>query len=379
MASWEDGPYNTARRNNYRKKKRNSQFPPLPPLSEPASYAASTDHDVSTTGRSAGETKFSVEEHDLDLGEEDEDIMSPSVNPSTLCPFCDRPLPEAPTTELLELIRVARGQSYPDVRPTNPLGRRAPMLLFSAVCHRHDFETRLLPRGKKEGWPEKIDWGRMKSRIIKMHAPLLELLADPGTPLDEIVEGETDSNGDAEGSSAEDRDEDEGLGNSKGPRDRCVFWRDVKKQIMQQGSRAVTGAMGQLSLFSNIQPGYYGERGATIIYQMLVNLFPPTSMNPELTRPLTPADFVRLVLTPEVALNLIMEDMGCGRRTALKTLRDSSVYGVAMFPEIDGDDDDDVGQAIVKERARKRRQELADEDQGSIDKDEPVKSKQRVQ
>ncbi|KII85748.1 hypothetical protein PLICRDRAFT_79772, partial [Plicaturopsis crispa FD-325 SS-3] len=107
----------------------------------------------------------------------------------------------------------------------------------------------------------------------------------------------------------------------------------IKKEIDARGTRAVTGALGQFSSFQSIQPGYYGERGATIIHQTLFNLFPPESMDPELTHPIAPADFIRLVLAPEVALNLVKEDLGCGKRSALKTLRESSVYGVAMFPE----------------------------------------------
>ncbi len=105
-------------------------------------------------------------------------------------------------------------------------------------------------------------------------------------------------------------------------------------------------------------------------------MFPLAEMNPALVAPLTTNEFVQRILVPEVALHLIMEDKrltgGDGMKSALAILRDSSAYGVAMFPEDGGEwdmgrkkqqeDKIGVGDMIVMERARKRRIELADED-----------------
>ena len=113
-----------------------------------------------------------------------------------------------------------------------------------------------------------------------------------------------------------------------------------------------------------------------IIHQTLYNMFPLAEMNPALVAPLTTNEFVQRILVPEVALHLIMEDKrltwGDGMKTALAILRDSSAYGVAMFPEDGGEwdtgrkkqqeDKIGVGDMIVMERARKRRIELAEED-----------------
>lgn len=79
------------------------------------------------------------------------------------------------------------------------------------------------------------------------------------------------------------------------------------------------------------------------------------------------------VLVPEVAMRLIQEDMNLhgasGSSKALQVLRDSSKYGVVMFPDDnadkgDIDDLDQLGAAdlIVMERARKRRKELEEEE-----------------
>jgi hypothetical protein len=98
-------------------------------------------------------------------------------------------------------------------------------------------------------------------------------------------------------------------------------------------------------------------------------------MDPNVIAPLTANEFVQRILVPEVALHLIMEDKGFGDEDmteALTILRDSSAYGVAMFPEDGGEWDGNkkqeeigkigVGDRIVMERARKRRKELEEEE-----------------
>jgi hypothetical protein len=98
-------------------------------------------------------------------------------------------------------------------------------------------------------------------------------------------------------------------------------------------------------------------------------------MDPNVIAPLTANEFVQRILVPEVALHLIMEDKGFGDEDmteALTILRDSSAYGVAMFPEDGGEWDGNkkqeengkigVGDRIVMERAKKRRKELEEEE-----------------
>lgn len=116
----------------------------------------------------------------------------------------------------------------------------------------------------------------------------------------------------------------------------------------------------------------YGELGLLIIHQTLYNLFPFSSFEPSSIAPLTPAEFIQLVLIPEAAVRLIMQDLCLDRDDAIVTLRESSQYGVAMFPDTssgkgaalgDGDDDDEgVADRIVMERAKARRMELEEEE-----------------
>lgn len=120
----------------------------------------------------------------------------------------------------------------------------------------------------------------------------------------------------------------------------------------------------------------YGEQGSVIIHQTLFDMFPPASFDPTRILPLTSNEFILRILVPEVALRLIMEDRDLegddGIHEALIVLRESSTYGVAMFPEDGGEGNtgkkkrDDamwVGDKIVMERARKRRKELEEEEE----------------
>ncbi|KAG1803898.1 restriction of telomere capping protein 4, partial [Suillus plorans] len=93
------------------------------------------------------------------------------------------------------------------------------------------------------------------------------------------------------------------------------------------------GVKGQFSTFEKTQPGYYGELGLLIIHQTLYNLFPFSSFDTSLIAPLSRAEFVQFVLIPEVAVRLIMQDLHLDRDEAIMTLRESSQYGVSMFPD----------------------------------------------
>lgn len=120
-----------------------------------------------------------------------------------------------------------------------------------------------------------------------------------------------------------------------------------------------------------------------IIHQTLYSLFPPSSFDPTLIAPLTPTEFIQRILVPEAAVGLIIEDREMDptnekhKMKAVKILRESAAYGVAMFPDADTNcgpngkgkgmkDEDDwdmgVGDEIVRERARARRKELEEEE-----------------
>ncbi|KAG6840723.1 hypothetical protein C0991_004809 [Blastosporella zonata] len=112
--------------------------------------------------------------------------------------------------------------------------------------------------------------------------------------------------------------------------------------------------------------------GSVVIYQTLYDLFPPTSIDPDCVSPLTASEFLQRILVPEVGARLLIQDMYMDETEmddAVKILRESANYGVAMFPADDGEegegrDDGELGAAdmILMKRAMKRRKEL-DEDE----------------
>lgn len=99
-----------------------------------------------------------------------------------------------------------------------------------------------------------------------------------------------------------------------------------------------------------------------ILHQTLYNMFPPSSFDAPSIAPLTPQDFIQRILVPEAALALIMEDTGQDRIQAVRTMRESAGYGVAMFPDTSEGPGVGAGEDIVLERARARRRQLDDEE-----------------
>ena len=99
----------------------------------------------------------------------------------------------------------------------------------------------------------------------------------------------------------------------------------------------------------------YGEKGYAIIHATLCDLFPPDLFVPSETHPLTPLEFIQLILMPEAVVPLIMADLHqpCGQ--AIITMRRSANYGVAMFP----DDKSDAAQTIVERQTKERRRRLS--------------------
>ena len=148
--------------------------------------------------------------------------MGANVDPKTLCPYCDDPLPDTPTEQLLTLLAALVRTSRPDPRPANPLGRRAPMRLFAPACQRHRFERDWLPLARARRWPTRIDFAGVRARVERRKAALRAVLADA---------------------------------DARGARGESVFWREVREEVRVRGARAAVGAGGQFATFERAQPG----------------------------------------------------------------------------------------------------------------------------
>lgn len=172
-------------------------------------------------------------------------FLDPKIDPKDLCPYCDDLLPSNPTPLLLRLLATAKSASTPDVRPTNPLGRKATMTVYVDLCQRHRFESVLLPKARKKGWKEVIKWENLKERVEAMRGMLTAILEDMG-------DGER---AEYERGDDHDRNEEKTEGGYEGPRRGCIFWREFMAEVQQRGSRGAVGISGQFSKFERLQPG----------------------------------------------------------------------------------------------------------------------------
>ena len=172
--------------------------------------------------------------HASDLSSAITVFLDPSVDPKTLCPWCDERPPDEPTPHLRALISAAKRVSHPEDRLTNPIGLRAPPAAFVGVCQRHRFERDWIPRARQKGWPTRIVWDRLADRVNRLKATLQAIVDD----VDE------DFVPDVPRRSASGR-----------PRKENEFWQEVVKNVRQQGSRQTTGVRGQFMHFNKTQPG----------------------------------------------------------------------------------------------------------------------------
>ncbi|KAG6825849.1 hypothetical protein H0H92_002197 [Tricholoma furcatifolium] len=335
----------------------------LDSIGPPPSFAATSNLKRSPSDSYEEPDSKRLREDDIDFsisvdyngtGEQD-------VDPNTLCPYCDAPLPSQRTPQLLHLLATAEKKSHREPRLGNRLGRTAPFTVYIAVCQRHEFESEMLPEAERMGWPKTIDWTRLGKRVKKMKGVLRAIIDDNGA-------GDSDDSDDLFGDSTGGKNDA-----LSRPRERCVFWKEAMEEIRKKGTRAAAGIHGQFASFEKLQPGYYGEMGSVIIHQTLYDLFPPASIDPESVSPLTANEFLQRIMVPEVAVRLIMQDMDLDESRmddAVKVLRESANYGVAMFPADEGEgeaaDEGELGAAdvILMQRAMKRRKELDIDEEG---------------
>ncbi|GAA5912539.1 hypothetical protein JCM8208_001987 [Rhodotorula glutinis] len=172
------------------------------------------------------------------LLDEDEDDLPDS---STLCPFCDRPLPDTPSPQLLAT-RAALLRHPHDRRPTlrNKDAVRFPegehVVRTAAFCKMHVDERTVVPEGRAKGYPTTIKWDELPRRIDRQL----------GNHLSDVVFDEKTSPFLDRALRAWDAGE----------------WKSV---LSEYGS------------FDVEEPGYYGPRGLEIIKHTLSALFVDTA------------------------------------------------------------------------------------------------------
>ncbi|ORY64734.1 hypothetical protein BCR35DRAFT_184746 [Leucosporidium creatinivorum] len=218
------------------------------------------------------------------------------ADPSTLCPFCSRALPATRSSTLSNLLEylLARPDivDYPTAR--NPGGKRLPVVQTASFCRLHEEEMVVIPKGIEKGWPTEIDWDGLPKRIDRQ---LSQHLSD-------IITGKTPS----------------------------PFFEDAKKEWEAKGNK-MKNLLSEYASFDVEQPGYYGSRGHELIVATVTRLFVTQTplLAPFRCTPLDPAAYIRRVLVPETATQLIKADLFLpDDESAREVLRESRAFGRAM-------------------------------------------------
>lgn len=183
-------------------------------------------------------------------------VYNPQVDANTLCPYCDEPLPSSPTPHLEHLLATTAKKSVRASRPTNPLGRKAAVGVFINVCQRHRFESELLPEAEEKGWPKSIKWSLIHERVLKMKNHLESILENRPITNGDDDDSDEDETGEWEiGSQIRKKPSISSSKNAAAPRDRCVFWKDIIKDVKEKGSRVAGNVKSQFANFQKTQPG----------------------------------------------------------------------------------------------------------------------------
>ncbi|KAK0448255.1 uncharacterized protein EV420DRAFT_1647407 [Desarmillaria tabescens] len=216
------------------------------------------------------------------MAEDVTDTHVTTVDPKTLCPFCDQVLPRGtPSEAQLAVWEEVIPFSTLEPNDVNPLHCEVSTLKQAKACgvHLREIEFVLV---ETQGWPLKVDWNCFEERVKELSesAPMLRFIEN-------------------------DRPQ----------------------------------------LYQFAQPGYYGQRGIQIISNVMRKLLQELQNSTVNMWKFDEPDFVNFVLVPEVGWRLIMQDMAqksardeeLGER-AWETMVESARYGTFAFAWDDGED-----------------------------------------
>ncbi|KAI1414713.1 hypothetical protein F5Y13DRAFT_14002 [Hypoxylon sp. FL1857] len=161
----------------------------------------------------------------------------------------------------------------------------------AAFCRLHKRQTALSARSQK-GYP-RIDWGALDTRLEK-HQDLLK----------DILEGTRQSH-----------------------------YREVLRENVESGKNRTL-----LKTDDSLTPGYYGPRGlramTEYIMRTLSSVVRKRAVEDRLVSARGYTGYVQVVLVPELAVRLIMEDMSVTEEEARKVMQDSIEFGELLHEDI---------------------------------------------
>ncbi|GAA6059977.1 hypothetical protein JCM10212_001326 [Sporobolomyces blumeae] len=230
------------------------------------------------------------------------------IDPSSLCPFCDSLLPPHPSERLMSLEKylLALPQVEPRTSVRNPHAKYLPIVTIASFCQLHKEERTVIPEGEAKGYPTEIDWDGLPKRIER----------DVTERLTRILTNELPS----------------------------AFFERAKQDWERHGGFKRSNVTAEWDSFHFEEPGYYGPRGFECILSTLKQFYTNDVplLEPERISPLSPDFYVRRVLVPETALELIRKDRDLddddeGSAQAMQVLDDSRPFGKAVWGIVEDD------------------------------------------
>ncbi|KDE03404.1 hypothetical protein MVLG_06120 [Microbotryum lychnidis-dioicae p1A1 Lamole] len=270
-------------------------------------------------------------------------------DPSTLCPFCSSVLPSEPSKELSSLKKYLLGR--PNVTPNpskrNPLGKRLPVVETASFCRRHRWETSVIPEGKARGWPTTIDWEALPKRVGAREF---------SDHLSQIIMQRKPSR----------------------------FFDIAKREWEAKGSK-INNILSEFKSSEVELPGYYGLIGQEKLIHLLNKLFVVDA--PLLTTykalPLDVSAYIRRVLVPETAVELIRRDLELDlgdpdtRGEAERVCQESREFGQAMFSTTQKEEKEMRANVLDEQRQKSRKKEKEKEKELQRRKEKAKKETQR--
>jgi hypothetical protein len=102
------------------------------------------------------------------------------VNPDTLCPFCDQPLPDNPSEDLLRkkdaLLNDPSARRKRTMQNSKAVRLRDGHVVRTAeFCKQHRDERIFIPEGRAQGWPAEIDWAALPGLVFNCRNKAISL------------------------------------------------------------------------------------------------------------------------------------------------------------------------------------------------------------
>ncbi|KAF7979106.1 hypothetical protein HWV62_43636 [Athelia sp. TMB] len=210
---------------------------------------------------------------------------------NSICFVCTERLPDVQSEKLLSLKQDVLSAS----RSRGKTGGTTKYIgALASYCLRHRTESALERRHPENRWPAYVDFTMLRPRVEACANQLRAIWLEP---------------------------------------QESHFYITTMQQVSKLGMEGAFNAKNDFSASMVSTVGYFGEKGACIMFSVIQSLFPNVPAHG-----LRFVDFVRRVLLPETAVLLAQDDLAVSWEKAIDILLDSKEYGVVMYPE----DDDEI-------------------------------------